>query len=134
MKAQLWFYKAPGKFFDKVIKWWTKSRYSHVEVVVDGVACAADAWSGKVRSMPVIQFNIGNWDIVEIELQKDLAWLYAQKDKKYDWLGILGFITFKKLQDRNKWYCSELAAAALGMSNEEVSPGELYDRVTGETA
>lgn len=133
MKAQLWFYKAPGKFFDKVIRRWTKSRYSHVEIVVDGVACAADAWSGKVRSTPVATFNRENWEVVDIEMQKPVEWLRRQDGKKYDWLGILGYITFK-FEDPNRWYCSELAAAAMGLSPRQVSPGELYSKVTGDIA
>jgi len=133
MEAQLWFYKAPGKFFDKVIRWWTKSRYSHVEIVVGGIACAADAWSGKVRTAPVTTFNRDNWDVVEVELQKDAPWLLNQVGKGYDWLGILGLITLG-FDDPSRWYCSELAAAAMGLSPRQVSPGELYSKVSGDIA
>jgi hypothetical protein len=129
MKAQLWFYKAPGKFFDKVIRWWTKSRYSHVEVVVGGIAYSADAWSGEVRSTLVSTFNKDNWDIVEVELDKTTEWLRNQIGEGYDWLGIFGFAWFG-VQNENRWYCSELAAAALGIDTRPISPGELYEEVT----
>ena len=135
IKAQLWFYKGPGKFFDKLIRFWTKSSYSHVEIVIDGIACGADAWTNKVRCVPVLTFNRENWDIVEVDLSQTVEWLRRQEGKKYDWLGILGYLTFS-FEDPKRWYCSELAAAAIGYKRTltQVSPGELYDRVTGETA
>ncbi|MDD2736069.1 MAG: hypothetical protein PHF56_19220 [Desulfuromonadaceae bacterium] len=89
---------------------------------------SADAWSGGVCSKPVITFNRDHWDIVEVTLAKDLKWLNAQLGKKYDWLGIFGLITIG-IEDPEKWYCSELAAAALGMKNRQVSPGELYGKI-----
>ena len=133
MKAQLWFYKGKGQLIDRLIRFWTKSKYSHVEIVRNGIARSADAWSNRVRAALVLNFNRENWDVVEVDLTKDSAWLQAQIGKKYDWLGILGLITLG-FDDPSRWYCSELAAAAMGLSPRQVSPGELYDRVTGETA
>ena len=31
---RLAFYKGKGDWVDKLVRWWTKSQYSHVEVVV----------------------------------------------------------------------------------------------------
>ena len=76
----------------------------------------------------MIAFNRDNWDVVEVTLAKDLKWLNAQIGKKYDWLGILGYVTIG-IEDPKKWYCSELAAAAIGLKNWQVSPGELYEKV-----
>lgn len=133
MRAQLWFYKGKGNWFDWLIRKYCNSRYSHVEIVVGGIACAADAWSGKVRTAPVTTFNRDNWDVVEVELQKDAPWLLNQVGKGYDWLGILGLITLG-FDDPSRWYCSELAAAAMGLSPRQVSPGELYSKVSGDIA
>lgn len=77
----------------------------------------------------MLNFNRERWDIVEVELTKDLHWLQSQLGKKYDWLGILGYITFN-FENPKRWYCSELAAAALGIGNRQVSPGELYEKIT----
>lgn len=137
-----WFYKGPGNSFDKLIKWWGRpkwyrfwelGKYSHVEIEVMDQGCvgrayAADGYTGKVRTASVYQFNWGNWDTIPVELVKDMTWLDAQVDKGYDWLGIFGFVTLG-VEDRSRWYCSELAAAALGLDTKKISPIELYEKV-----
>lgn len=128
MKAQLWFYKGPGHIFDQIIRWWTDSIYSHVEIVVDGIAYGADAWQGRVRVANTSTFNRDNWDVFEITAIHDTAWLNAQLGKKYDWLGIMGFLLFR-VDDPSRWYCSELAAAFIGIQDRPVSPGDLVGKV-----
>lgn len=132
--CQLVFYKGKGKFFDKVIRWQTKSKYSHVAVVIDGTCFEADAWAGRVRSRAWdSHYNPENWEIVEVSLDKDKAWqfLVEQVDKRYDYFGIVGFVLPWKVQITNWWYCSELTAAVMGLETDKVSPGDLAEKYVG---
>jgi hypothetical protein len=129
MKAELWFYKGPGKLFDKLIRGWTCSIYSHVELVIGGMSYSADAWEGQVRSKGIGAFTRENWDVVEIEFTKSYSWLGQQLGKKYDWLGILGFMLFK-VQDPSRWYCSEFCACAVGINADRISPQQLFEKTT----
>jgi hypothetical protein len=125
--TEIWFYKGTGKLFDKLIRWWTKSPYSHCEIVTNQVAIGADAWRGRVIARDVNTFNRANWDIVSVSVA-DNDWLLQQVGKRYDYLGILGFLLLK-IEKPAWWYCSELAAAYLGISKRPISPGELYDNI-----
>lgn len=40
----------------------------------------------------------------------------AEKGKPYDFMGILGFMVAKDIEDRKKWFCSELVDAKLNVS------------------
>ena len=104
------------------------SRTTCIRVSAPLIQYSADAWSGYVRSIPVATFNPEHWDVVEVELVRDLEWLCSQLGKRYDWLGILGYVTLG-FQDPARWYCSELAAAALDMNNRQVAPGDLYEKL-----
>lgn len=130
MIAQLWFYKGAGNLFDKLIRWFTSGIYSHVEIVIGGMAISADAWSGCVRCTPVAAFHKDNWDIVDVVLTKDMNFLNSQLSKKYDWLGIMGFFLPGAVNDPKRWYCSELGAAALSISKRPISPQKLYEILT----
>jgi hypothetical protein len=131
MKAELWFYCGPPRLFDRLIRRWTRSRFSHVELVVDdAIACSADAWEGNVRIRSTSGFNRLHWEIVPVVLVKDTAWINEQLGKKYDWLGIFGF-TFFGVQDKRRWYCSELCAELAGIAGRPISPQQLYDAVLG---
>lgn len=134
--TELWFYKGPGNWFDKVIRWYDKSKggtglYSHVEVIVNGTSYSANSWDNAVTKNDVSWYNKDHWDTVPVTLAKDEAWLNKQVGKKYDWLGLCGFILFK-LQDSKRWFCSELAAAALGYNITFLSPGELSAIIIGK--
>ena len=128
------FYKGPGQFFDKVIRWVTRSPYSHVAVIIDSVCYEADAWSGRVLSRPW-EFNPDNWFILDVSRPSDLEvvklFLSVQVGRRYDYPGIIGFALPWRPNVSQWWYCSELAAAALGLSNTSVSPGDLYQIICG---
>lgn len=125
---QLAFYKGKGDFFDKLIRWWTKSPYSHVALVDNGICYEADANTGKViRWKWLTRYIPENWDLIEVDSKNAATFMATQVGKGYDYLGILGFILPWKPQVKSKWYCSELVAAALGMSKTSISPGTLFN-------
>jgi hypothetical protein len=147
MKVTFAFYKgleAPGtRFDDKLICWWTKSPYSHVELIVNGYMYSTSPRDGKVRAKKHI-YDLSTWEYVDIKVNPDRIYDFNNyfkltKGMKYDWMGILGFIF--PLQDRTKeYFCSEWCSKAgiiMGISKlfllepSKTSPGKLYESLTG---
>ena len=143
--VKLAFYKglsAPNRNWqDKLICLWTKGQYSHVELIVYDYMYSSSPTSGKVRKEP---HTIDNdvWEYVSIDnvnTDNILEFFELTKGKKYDWLGILGFII--PLKDRtDKWFCSEWVSNALKISGyknlwiqepSKISPNKLYKIVKG---
>lgn len=137
MKAQLAFYIGKGNIVDKAIRLWTKSKYSHVELILN------DEWySTSPRLLQVskryINPNIDSWEYVEIEIDTLHISDFYEKTagKKYDWLGIAlsQFMPFDT-QSKDRWFCSEWCAEALKLSSSNrYSPEKLYQHVKGYSA
>lgn len=110
------FYKGEGNWTDKLIRLWTGGNYSHVEIVI-GELWYTSSWydGGVVRRK--IDYKPENWDFLEVpdELADNVIELYHNtKNQKYDLLGILFNEVFPfKMEDKNKWYCSEWVAKGL---------------------
>lgn len=134
------FYKAPGDMSDKLIRWWTKSKYSHVELVTDDYSTmySSSGMDGGVRKKPH-QYDTDIWTYVEVSVSEELVKdIFSETNGfKYDWFGILGFIL--PLQDRtNRWFCSEWCSNVLKCGGDKrmylqepskLSPGKLYNLV-----
>lgn len=132
------FYKGKhGNILDKLICFFTKSKYSHCEIF-DGIFCySSSPRDGGVRAKCIeldkkwdtFRLNI-NIDSSDIELKK----FYSEtKNKKYDWIGIfLSKLIPLKIEDPNRWYCSEWSSYFLknrmnvDIDKIQCSPGELY--------
>jgi hypothetical protein len=128
---QVVFYKAGGKWIDKLIRWWTMSPYSHCELLFpDGTMFSADAWSGGVRYRT--EFKPSNWDYVYLPMADDLVaqlrtWCDEHNGLKYDWLGIFGFVLPVFKGSKKRWFCSEICCAGLqevGVISEDVEAGK----------
>lgn len=118
MTVQLALYKGKGLLFNKLVRWWTSSPYSHCELVIDGLAYSSSLMDGGVRKK-WIDFKPEHWDFVE------LPWADADAVTDYfaatdaDKYGVLGLIK-SQLLNRNKefkgsQFCSEWCARALGI-------------------
>lgn len=142
--AYLAFYKGKGTWVDRLIRWSTRSAYSHVEIVHDmeekwqhftfGYQCySSSARDGGVRSK-LIKLNPDHWDLVEVTWRDDFDLdLFIENDSaKYDYSGIVFSHIFSLgRHNKNKWFCSEICAAALGLPKpQNYSPGRLKDHVT----
>jgi len=120
------FYKGQGNWLNKIIRWWTKSKYTHAELVLpDGITWISISpfLSSRVESRYNIDYESKNWDFIEFELtekQHDtiIDFFNETRGCKYDWIGMLlsQFIPFH-IKRKNKWYCSEWIAYALRISN-----------------
>ena len=128
MRVQIAFYHGNKTLFDKAIAWWQKVRgekywrYTHVEIVINGVWVSSSPRDGGVR-IGHISVNLNNWDIVNLSNNKALCNRLMQlaeqeKGKKYDWLGIfLAQLIPLHIQNRSRWFCSELCGMMLHTTN-----------------
>ena len=130
---RLAFYKGKGDWVDKVIKWWTKSQYSHVEVVVGNTWISSSPRDGGVRSMRMESYNAEHWDIIDYPgvTSGDVFDLFRRtKGDDYDFIGILfSQVLPLGIQSKSKWYCSEWTAK-LKYKNSKLNPQELYELVS----
>lgn len=130
-------YKGPADGWVRKIGHWvvcvfTRSKYSHVELVIDDICYTSSAREGGVRSK-AIDLASGKWDVYDIrgDQVSARAWFTAHMGEKYDWCGVFRF-AFPFLPRRNgDWFCSEAVAAALGLANPDAyAPQSLLDALT----
>ena len=118
---QLAFYKGKGDWSDKLIRLWTRSKYSHTELVIDDLWYSSSPRDGEVR-IKYITPKPGHWDFIEIDVTKEqkenmLNFFNSQIGKKYDFKGIfLSQVLPFNIQDPEKWFCSEIDSKALIIS------------------
>lgn len=123
------FYKGKGDWSDKIIRFVTRSPYSHCELVSDGIWYSTSPRDLRVRAKEIVP-NPLSWDYVEVKGNKArVITLYLEtKGAKYDWLGIIfaQLLPFG-LHSKKRWFCSEWCAAALELKEpHKYSPALLY--------
>jgi hypothetical protein len=138
-------YKGPASDpLHKLSHWftclWTRSKYSHCELVFNGsgimapksLCASSSARDGGVR-LKYIDLTSGHWDVYELPQFDALdeaearAWFYAKADRSagYDWFGLLWFVLpIKAFNNPRRWFCSEAVAAALDLPK----PHKLHPR------
>ena len=122
MKIRIAFFKGRGRKRDRLIRWWTKSKYSHVELVIPDRGW----WLGihppespNVRKMVNHAYKEYEWDFIDFEVSKAQAdsiirFYNLTKGSAYDWVGMtLSHVTPFKVRHTKKWYCSEWVIYAL---------------------
>jgi uncharacterized protein YycO len=118
---ELLFFRGTG-LINSLVRWQTNAPYAHVAIrlydnqpfIVEStpkhgvrMRCLRDSEAGSFDRFRV------NWEGFPLAEQLDVqAWLRSQYDKKYDFQGILRFITREKGKNPDKWFCSELVFAA----------------------
>ena len=95
--------------------------------------CASSSFiDGGVR-MKWIILDPDHWDIIEIKADEDAVakWFKQRLGKKYDLLGLLGFVWRRSDGDKNKYFCSEALAASIGFKQAwRFDPNTLYEVLT----
>ena len=132
------FYKSthpglPG-VYNRLVRWWTRSPYSHVELVFGGgLAASSSAMDGGVR-IKSIEFEPDKWDFVDLPeglAQPALQWFGRHEGAAYDYLGNVHFVLSPVAGSKRKWFCSEAVAAALGIPDPgRFDPGTLHAALT----
>lgn len=125
MPAGIALYKGPpGPLWRKVghyaIRLWTWSRWSHAELVIDGVCYSSSVMDGGVRGK-VIDLDSGHWDIVELDLSEDevgraLAWFLKNSGAGYDYRNIIRWVAPFIPQHPLQFVCYEAIGEALGFA------------------
>ena len=134
MTLRLALYKAPGKLSDRLIRTWTRSPYSHCELVLpDGRFVSSSPRDGGVRAK-VIEPDPAVWDFLPLPWIQPAhveQLLEQEAGAGYDWLGILGSqILPAGIQSRSRWFCSEFCARVLELEQpQRYSPGQLAEAV-----
>jgi hypothetical protein len=137
---KLAFYKGKAGLFDRLIRWWTKSPYSHVELLFDDGQMIAARDSTGVTIIQVASLDLNEWDVVRFDLSIDRmlaihVWCITEIGCKYDWLGLFYSQVLRIPRSHpRKWFCSEFCVAALQRAELlrdvvpcTVSPGKLHD-------
>ena len=147
MEIKIAFYKGDGNVLNKIVRWWTKNKYSHAELVLpDGVT-----WLGispflksKVESREKLIVDNLEWDFVKIKITEEqyqniIDFFEQTEGCGYDWIGMLlsQFLPFR-IKHNSRWYCSEWIAYALRIAciidwriikiydRKDLSPGVLH--------
>tara|TARA_R110000824_G_scaffold67053_2_gene173696 strand:- start:662 stop:1138 length:477 start_codon:yes stop_codon:yes gene_type:complete len=150
VKIKIAFYKGKGNFLNGIVRWWTKSVYSHAEIMLpDGIT-----WIGispflksKVASRKKIIIDYFEWDFVSIDINEEqlsiiMDFFEDTEGHGYDWIGMLlsQFLPCK-IKHKRRWYCSEWIAYALRIAcvidwriikiydRKDLSPAILYNLV-----
>ncbi len=137
-----------GNIFDKLIRWWTSpllqmfngewvNSYSHVEILFsDGMMFSASQYENSTR-FKVHKYKRSIWKYVDLEVTETeervvREYCKSVNGKKYDYLGILGFVIGLH-HNNKKWFCSEVCTKALqeielctNLVAYKVSPNRLY--------
>jgi len=136
------------------IKWYTKSKYSHAELVLpDGKTWVSISpfLSSTVETRIVDHPNPENWDYLTLklhwrepvrkyQLEQLGKFIGMTEGSGYDWVGmILSQLCPFVIKHKKKWYCSEWIAYALVHSRivmwddiklyrtPDLHPGKLYN-------
>ena len=140
------FRKKCHTIYSRIICFWTFGKYSHSELVFsDGKSFSADESDGGTRWKDSIM-DPDEWDFIDIPCNKTQEkeirkFCEGEDGLKYDMIGI-GF-SFLPIpigwQSAEKWFCSEICAAALqqigylvGYTPSRISPNKLYSLLKSE--
>lgn len=126
MSLSLALYKGPPSDLLHTIghnatKLWTWSKYSHAELVIDGVCWSSSSRDGGVRRK-LIDLTSGKWDVFDITnnivvISKVLLWFKEHENDEYDYRNILRFVLPFVGHNKKEWVCYEACGEALGIKN-----------------
>lgn len=127
--VKLAFYKYTGDAYDRLIKLFTRSKYSHCELIVEGISYSSSPQDGGVRAKE-IHFKSDRWDIIDVpgDPKEIVHWFSEHHGQKYDWFGAIKTVFPLSPNYGSKWFCSEACAAALQLKREKwFDPGDLAE-------
>lgn len=131
--AYLAFYKGNGDFLNKVVRFFTRSKYSHCAIVAHCMEYSSSSrYGGVYAQRRYIPYDLKEWDLVPVGIpsQDIVAFYNRTRDCKYDYLGAIGsvFTVFK--QKGSRYFCSEWCAECLRLDKpHKYTPDSLYKRL-----
>lgn len=128
------FYKAKyGNIYDKLISIYTKSKYSHCEVVFENnLFVSSSPRDNGVRKTTIT--DLSHWDIFYLDLKEQDSYYFNKCTKlfgrKYDWIGIFFSQLLKfNIESKKKFYCSEFCSFVLELEDTNQSPQSLFEHL-----
>jgi uncharacterized protein YycO len=114
-----------------LIRMLTFSKWSHVAVVTNGGVVIEAVWPRvRINTLEKLRSTHRVCEEREIDIPAEsVNWLYLQVGKPYDISALFAvLIPWRKWDEDDKWFCSELVARAMGLFEESnrVSPQTLY--------
>lgn len=131
-----------GDWLDKLVGWWTSSEVCHVELKFSDGICFSSTPKAGVRFKKIpkddsvwVSFTIR----IDYKTEQIIRrWCEKEVGKKYDFLGIFGFVFNRKVESPHRWYCSEICSRALekgkvmDFEDWHLSPGAMYEVIKKE--
>jgi len=124
------FFKGKGSLLDKIIRWVTKSEYSHIEILIGNIWYASYAEDGCVRAKKNAHKGLKeDWDYITLPQHYEERIKEAYKvcnGDTYSYINLLfkytSFKPFKKSLD-----CAEFANLCLfSKTNNHVTPQDIF--------
>ena len=111
---------------DRIIRFMTKSPFSHVDIVLDNGLLGARLNGGvKIRNFDYMKFSkVVKYkvDIPDDASKVAIQAAISQIGKPYDWRAVFSWLFFmREWDDPNKWFCSELIAWAIHQAHYSIT-------------
>jgi hypothetical protein len=131
MTVQLALRKNDTRIGARFIQWWSRSIYSHCELVVGGLCYSSSIMDKGVRAK-AIELELDKWDVIDLQWADAAAvleYFKATDCNTYGWFSMIFSQLFNRNQtDIDSQFCSEWCASALGLPNPSTySPKTLSD-------
>jgi hypothetical protein len=132
----------------KIIQKWTRSKYFHVEIIINNTWIEADNGKGVVKhnlrpfsdSYDYVEIDVPNCEVCHKNV---INFIEKQMGAGYDWTGVyLSQVLKLGINKKDKWFCSELVSKILQIYNIEpflyidpqnLSPEGVYQILTKKT-
>ena len=115
-------------FVSALIRWQTRGDFSHALILYEDGQTIIESWQGAgVREKKLGDETGITWfDVTATPEQwaQAVAFAKLQLGHKYDWFGVVGFISRGRMPDNEAWFCSELVFASL-----EAAGVKLFERI-----
>ena len=141
-------YKGKGHWRDSLVRYWTKSAYSHAELLMpDNTAITIAPFDLKgVTRAPFNLQDEESWDFICLAVNpsqlRTIEKFYEEtQGLQYDWVGMIASQLLPyHIKHRSRWYCSEWIAYALRLicsieglhKVSDMSPGALANLLPKE--
>ena len=144
--------------WDRVVSWWTRSPYTHTELVLPDTV----SWigispfsGGKLRlkkRKSLSPERVGKWkylafDCTSVQVDRLRDFFCKTRGCSYDWFGMIASqLTPWGVKSPGKWYCSEWVVHALAFAGiinssniaaierKDLSPGKIWEILISESS
>ena len=140
MSIEIQFLEEDG-FEDSIIKWSTKSIWTHCQFPVPGGFLGSDTDGGvKIRQMTdykPVKIAIGTVECDDATAAKVMSWAYSRMGYGYDYAAVLGDLFHQSWTEKKTFDCSAFVYAALAEGGniylldtykpKWINPGQIYN-------